>query len=66
MKKERRPPAVQETEIRSLGWEDPLEKEVATHFRFLAWKSHGQRTLVDYSSRGLKSRTRLSDRTTTP
>ena len=28
----------QETQIWSLGWEDPLEKEMATHFNILAWK----------------------------
>ena len=31
-------PAVQETQVRSLGWEDPLEKEMATHSSTLAWK----------------------------
>ena len=31
-------PAVQETQVRSLGWEDPLEKEMATHTSTLAWK----------------------------
>ena len=31
-------PAVQETWVRSLGWEDPLEKEMATHFSTLSWK----------------------------
>ena len=31
-------PAVQETWVRSLGWEDPLEKEMATHSRILAWR----------------------------
>ena len=31
-------PAVQETWIQSLGWEDPLEKEMATHSSILAWK----------------------------
>ena len=25
-------------EVQSLGWEDPLEKEMATHFSILAWK----------------------------
>jgi len=30
----------------SLGQEDPLEEEIATHFSILAWKSHGQRSLV--------------------
>ena len=31
-------PAVQETQIWPLGWEDPLEKEMATHSSILAWK----------------------------
>ena len=31
-------PAVQETQVQSLGWEDPLEKEMATHSKILAWK----------------------------
>ena len=31
-------PAVQETRVRSLGWEDPLAKEMATHSSILAWK----------------------------
>ena len=30
--------AIQETQVRSLGWEDPLEKEMAAHFSILAWK----------------------------
>ena len=30
--------AMQETQVRSLGWEDPLEKEMATHSCTLAWK----------------------------
>ena len=29
-------PAMQETQVRSLGWADPLDKEVATHFSILA------------------------------
>ena len=32
------PPAVQKTWIQSLGREDPLEKEIATHFSILAWE----------------------------
>ena len=32
------PPAMQETWVHSLGWEDPLEKEIATHYSFLAWR----------------------------
>jgi len=31
-------PAVQETQIRSLGWEDPPEKGMATHPSILAWR----------------------------
>ena len=31
-------PAVQETWSRSLGWEDPLEEEMATHSSSLAWR----------------------------
>ena len=30
--------AMQETQVQSLGWEDPLEKEMATHSSTLAWK----------------------------
>ena len=29
---------MQETQVQSLGWEDPLEKEMATHSNILAWK----------------------------
>ena len=31
-------PPMQETRVRSLGWEDPLEKEMATHSSILAWR----------------------------
>ena len=32
-------PAMQETQVRSLGWEDPLEKGIAIHYsRILAWR----------------------------
>ena len=34
-------PAKQETWVRSLGWENPLEKGKATHSSVLAWKIHG-------------------------
>ena len=34
----KRLPAMQETEVRSLSWEVPLEKEMATHSNTLAWK----------------------------
>ena len=32
-------PAKEETLVQSLGWEDPLEKEMATHSSVLAWKT---------------------------
>ena len=50
-------PAVLETWFPSLGWEDLLEKEIATHSRILAWRIH--RILVGHSSWGCKE----SDRT---
>ena len=31
-------PAMQETRVQSLGWEDPLEEGIATHSSILAWK----------------------------
>ena len=33
------PPAMQETWVRPLGWEDLLEKEMATHSSILAWRT---------------------------
>ena len=42
-------PAVQKTRVRFLGWEDPLEKEMAAHSIFLPGESHGQRGLVGYT-----------------
>ena len=58
-------PAVRETWVRSLGGEDPLEKEVATHSGTLPGKSHGRRSLIGYSPWVEKSRTRLSNLTFT-
>ena len=40
------PPAMQETQFQSLGWEDPLEKGLATHSSILPGEIHGQRSLV--------------------
>ena len=34
----KRLPVMRETQVRSLGWEDPLEKEMATHSSILAWR----------------------------
>ena len=31
-------PAIQETQLRSLGWEDPLEEGMATHSSILVWR----------------------------
>ena len=45
---------MQETQVQSLGWEDHLEKEMAIHSSTIAWKIHGQRSLVGYSPRGRK------------
>ena len=34
----RNPTAINETRVQSLGWEDPLEKDMATHSSILAWR----------------------------
>ena len=47
-------PATEETQVCSLGWEDPLQEGMATHSSILAWKSPGQRRLAGYSPRGHK------------
>ena len=39
------PPAIQETGVQFLGWEDPLEKEMAIQSSVLPGESHGQRRL---------------------
>ena len=44
----------QETWAQSLGWEAPLEKEMATHSSMLPEKLHGQRSMAGYSPRGSK------------
>ena len=44
------PPAMWETWVQSLGWEDPLEKGKATHSSILAWRIfHGLRSLAGYN-----------------
>ena len=47
---------MQETGVRFLGWEDALEKEMATHSSVLAGESHGQRNLADFSPWGCRVR----------
>ena len=41
-------PATQETQVGSLGWEDPLVKRLATHSNILAGESQGQRIQAGY------------------
>ena len=45
-------PAMRETQVQSLGWEDPLEKEMATYSSILAWRTPGQRGLEGCSPWG--------------
>ena len=47
-------PAMQETWVRSLSWEDPLEKDMATHSNTLAWKILWTEKPGGYSLRGHK------------
>ena len=47
-------PAMPETWVQSLGWEDPLEKGIATHSSILAWRIPWTENLEGYSSRGYK------------
>ena len=39
------PPVKQETQVQSLGWEDPMEKEMATNSSSLAWETRDRRAL---------------------
>ena len=50
----KRLPGMQETWVRSLSWEDPLEKEMAAHSSTLAWRIPWGRSLVGYSPWGCK------------
>ena len=47
-------PAIQETQVQSLGWKDPLEKGMATHSSILAWRIQWTTSLVGYSPWGHK------------
>ena len=58
----KRPPAMQETRVRSLGQEDPLEKKMAIHSSTLAWRIPWTEEPGGLQSMGLqKSQTRLTD-----
>ena len=48
-------PAVQETQLQSLGWEDPLEKGMAAHSSILAWRIPWTEEPVRLQSMGLQS-----------
>ena len=54
-------PPMWETWVQSLGWEDPLEKEMATHSSILAWRIPWMEEPGRLQSAGSQSRTRLSD-----
>ena len=54
-------PTKQETQVPSLGWEDPLEKEMATHSSVLAWRIPWTEEPDELQSMGLQNRTRLSN-----
>ena len=50
-------PAMQETQVRSLGRKDPLKKGTATHSSILPEEFHGQRSLKGYSPWSRKEET---------
>ena len=54
-------PAMRETQVQSLGQEDPLEKEMAAHSSTLAWKIPRMEEPGRLQSLGSQSWTRLSD-----
>ena len=58
-------PTMRETRFQSLGGEDPLEKEMATHSSILAWKIQWAEEPGRLQSVGSQSRIRLSDFTFT-
>ena len=50
-------PAMLETWVQSLGWEDPMKDGMETYSSILAWRiPHGQRCLADYSPPGRRVR----------
>ena len=56
------PPAMKETWVRPLGWEDPLEEGMATHSSTVAWRISMDRGAWEATVQGVaRSQTRLSD-----
>jgi len=56
------PPAMQETWVQYLGWQDPLEEGMATHSRILSWKIPMDRSTWRATVHGVtKSQTQLSN-----
>ena len=53
-------PAIQETQVQSLSWEDPLEKEMATHPNILAWEIPWTKEPGRLQSIGLQKRQQLN------
>ena len=49
------PPAMQETQVWSLAWKDPLEKEIATHSSIVAWEIPRTKEPSGLQSVGLQS-----------
>ena len=45
---------IQETRVQSLGWEDLLEKGMATYSSILAWRIPGKRSLAGYNPQSCK------------
>ena len=57
----KRLPARQKTQVQSMGWEDSLEQEMATHSRILAWRIPRTEEPGGLQSIGSQSWTRLND-----
>ena len=54
-------PAMQETQVQSLGQEDPLEKDIATHSSILAWRIPWTKEPGRLQSMGSQTQTQVSD-----
>ena len=57
-------PAVQETQVQSLGWEDPLEKGMATHSGILAWRISWTEGPSGLQSMGSQKESNMTERLT--